>query len=67
MDLVGYIKSKGLTLTLVAQEAKVSRQALSQYGKRFVPTNKTLKKVADAMTALGVPTNVVDLVPYVIS
>ena len=65
MTLAEYVKSKGLTLTLVAQEMKVSRQAVSLYGKAFTPTTKTLKKMADAMTNLGVPTTVVDLVPYV--
>ena len=65
MTLAEYVKSKGLTLALVAQEMKVSRQAISQYGKGFIPTTKTLKKMADAMTNLGAPTTVVDLVPYV--
>ena len=67
MYLKTYIKSKGLTLNLVAQEMGVKRQALAKYGKEFVPTSKTLKKVADAMTTLGVPTTVVDLVPYVMN
>lgn len=63
MNLTEYLKSKGLTLSLVAQEMGISRQALENYGKKFTPTAKTLKKVATAMTNLGVPTTAVDLVP----
>lgn len=63
MDLTEYIKSKGLTTRLVAQEAGISRQALNQYGKAFTPSAKTLKKIATAMTNLGVETTVVDLIP----
>ena len=67
MNLKDYIHSRGLTASLVAQEMGVSKQAISCYGKNFIPTNRTLKKVADAMTTLGAPTSVVDLVPYVLN
>lgn len=60
-----YIKSKGLTLTAVAQKAGITRQALAMYGEDFSPTLKTLTKVAKAMTALGVPTTANDLVSVV--
>ena len=58
-----YVNSRGLTIKLVAQKAGVTKQAIDQYGKKFTPTVKTLRKLADAMTALGAETKVVDLVP----
>lgn len=57
-----YIKRHGLTLSAVAEKAGITRQALAQYGHTFSPTLTTLRKVAEAMTALGVPTKVTDLV-----
>lgn len=60
-----HIKSKVLTLTAVAEKAGIKRQALAQYGETFSPTLKSLTKVAKAMTALGVPTTVNDLVSIV--
>lgn len=57
-----YIKSHGLTLSAVAEKAGITRQALANYGVNFSPSVNTLKKVADAMTALGAPTKVTDLV-----
>lgn len=57
-----YIKQHGLTLSAVAKKAGVTRQALSRYGETFSPTLGTLKKVAEAMTALDVPTKATDLV-----
>lgn len=57
-----YIKRHGLTLSAVAKKLGVSRQALANYGVNFNPTVGTLKKVADAMTALGAPTKIADLV-----
>ena len=57
-----YIKRHGLTLSAVAEKAGITRQALAQYGQTFGPTVTTLRKVAEAMTALGVPTKVTDLV-----
>lgn len=57
-----YIKRHGLTLSAVAEKAGITRQALAQYGQTFNPTLTTLRKVAEAMTALGVPTKVTDLV-----
>lgn len=61
MTISSYIRSKGLSVRLVAQKMGVRRQAIENYGKLFNPTEKTLTKVATAMTALGVPTTVVDL------
>lgn len=61
-SLSKYIKEKGLTLQLVAQEMHVSRQALAKYGTRVCPRASTIKKVAAAMTNLGVPTKPIDIV-----
>ncbi len=63
MTFKEYVKARGLTLKLVAQKAGMSRQAVDNCGKKFTPTVKTLQKLADAMTALGAETKVVDLVP----
>lgn len=60
-----HIKSKGLTLSAVAEKAGITRQALTQYGEEFSPTLKSLEKVARAMTELGVPTTTIDLVNIV--
>ena len=60
-----YIKSKGLTLSAVAEKAGVTRQALAKYGEDFSPTLKSLKKVAKALTELGYPTTAADLVNIV--
>lgn len=62
MKIEKYIKSRGLTVKLVAQKTGISRQAINQYGRRFTPTAKTLEKLAKAMTELGAKTTVVDLV-----
>lgn len=62
MTIEQYIKSRGLSTKLVAQAMKISRQALNNYGKKFTPTANTLFKIAEAMTALGAETKVVDLV-----
>lgn len=62
MTVSEFIKRKGLTVRLVAQEMGVTRQAIEQYGKQFVPTAKTLKRLAQAMTVLGVPTTPADIV-----
>lgn len=62
MTIEQYIKSKGLTTRLVAQKAQMSKQAINNYGVTFTPTAKTLLKLAKAMTELGAPTTVVDLV-----
>lgn len=59
--LARYIKSKGLTLTEVALKMGVSRQVLARYGEVSGTTLKTLKKVAKAMTSLGVPTKATEL------
>lgn len=61
MQISEFIKSKGLSAKIVAQALGVSRQAISQYGRRDKPTYKTLKKIADAMTDMGVPTTVVEI------
>lgn len=61
MTISDYIRSKGLTVRLVAQKMGVRRQAIENYGRQFNPTEKTLTKVAKAMTELGAPTTVVDI------
>lgn len=61
MYLSDYITKKGLSVKLVAQACGTSRQNIYDYGRGFTPTYKTLKKVADAMTEMGVPTTVVEL------
>lgn len=61
MKMTEYARSKGLTSAMIAQEMGVTRQALDRYGNSHTPTAKTLKKVAAAMTALGVPTTAVDV------
>lgn len=62
MTMNEYAKSRGLTVPLIAQKLGVSRQAVAQYGNGYVPTAKVLEKTAHAMTELGAPTTVVDLV-----
>ena len=62
MTMCEYAKSRGLTITLIAQKVGVSRQAISLYGIKFFPRAKTLEKVARGMTELGAPTTVGDLV-----
>lgn len=62
MKLNKYIKERGLTTYLVAQKLKVSRQAIEQYGNHKKPRVDTMEKIAAAMTELGAPTAVVDLV-----
>lgn len=57
-----YLHAKGLTGTLVAQQAGITKQAISRYNRGFTPTAKTLIKIAKAMTELGVPTTAVELV-----
>ena len=61
MTMKEYAKSRGLTISLIAQKMGVSKQAVSLYGIKFVPTAKTLERTAKAMTELGAPTTVVDL------
>lgn len=48
-------RNHGIRPAHIAQVMGVSRQAIDQMGKTFVPTAKTLIKVAKAFTALGVP------------
>lgn len=57
-----YVKSKGLVPAIVSQKMGVSRQCLGQYGNGRNPTAKTLERLAEAMTELGVTTTVLDLV-----
>ena len=61
MKMTAYIKSRGLAPRLVAQKLKVRRQALDQYGDKYTPRVDTMEKVANAMTELGAPTTVVDI------
>lgn len=62
MTIEEYIKSRGLTVKLVAQQTGMTRQAIHQYGTKFTPTARTLNKIAKAMTELGAETKVIDLV-----
>lgn len=62
MTIEKYIKSRGLTVRLVAQKMGVTRQAIVKYGTKFTPTARTLDKLAKSMTELGAETKVVDLV-----
>ncbi len=62
MTMNEYAKRRGLTVRLISQKMSVSRQAVEQYGKQYMPTVKVLEKTAKAMTELGAPTTVVDLV-----
>lgn len=62
MRMNEYVKSRGLTVRLLTQKMGVTRQCFSNYWKNTIPTAKTLQKVAQAMTELGAPTTVVDLV-----
>ena len=62
MTMNEYVKNRGLTVKLIAQKLRVSRQAVAKYGDGHVPTAKVLEKIARAMTELGAPTTVVDLV-----
>lgn len=61
ISISDYIRVRGLTVRLVAQKMGVRRQAIDNYGRLFNPTTKTLEKVATAMTALGAPTTVIDI------
>lgn len=62
MTIHEYAKSRGLSVRIIAQKIGVTRQAISRYGNdEYKPTVKTLEKVAKAMTELGAPTSVVDL------
>ena len=63
MTMNEYAKSRGLTGALIAQKLGKSRQAIARYGAdEYRPTVTTLEKIAKAMTELGAPTTVVDLV-----
>ena len=62
MKMSKYAKSRGLNASLIAQKLGISRQAVCQFGDIRNPTVTTLEKVAKAMTELGAPTTVVDLV-----
>lgn len=58
-----YLRSRGLRVKTLAQELKVSNQAISKLGENGVSPNiKTLHSIATALTNLGFPTTVVDLV-----
>ncbi len=66
MTLKEFVNSKGLRVSTVSQQMGVSRQALDNYGTGdYYPTVKTLKKIAQALTDLGAPTTVVELVAAV--
>ena len=61
MKMTAYIRKRGLTPRLISQKLKISRQALEMYGKKYMPRVDTMEKVANAMTELGAPTTVVDI------
>lgn len=61
MKVADYIKSRGISVRLVAQEAKISTQAVYGYCVTYTPTANTLRKIAGAMTRLGVETTAADI------
>lgn len=61
MTISKYIKSRGLTAALVAQEMGISRQAVAQYNGKRMPRADKMKRMAKAMTNLGAPTTAVDI------
>lgn len=61
MKLSIYISEKGLVTSHVARQMGVSRQQLDQYCNDRFPNLKTTLRIAEAMTALGVPTTVGDI------
>lgn len=68
MTTVEYIKSRGLTVRVVAQKMGVTRQAISDYDKKkFGPTLRRLEKLATTMTALGAETSIADLTKAICS
>lgn len=62
-EFAKYVKEKGLNLRVLAQQMKISRQRLYNYGVDYTPTSRTIKKIATAMTELGVETAPSDIVP----
>lgn len=62
MTINEFIRSRGLTISLVAQKRGVSRQVIANYGKARNPSVKTLQKLAQAMSELGALTTVADIV-----
>ena len=60
-----YIRSRGLVPAVVSQKMGVSRQCIDQWGKTRNPTAKSIQRLAKAMTDLGVPTSIVDIVAAV--
>lgn len=63
MTMKEYAKSRGLRVSLIAQQMGVQRQMLSQYdGKTRAPRVDTMKRIANAMTDLGATTTLADLV-----
>ena len=61
MTMTEYINSRGLNVRLVSQEMKVSCQAVAKYTGKIMPRADTMKRIAIAMTNLGVPTTAVDI------
>lgn len=63
MTIAEYINSRGLTVRIVAQKLRITKQAISDYDtQKNGPTLKTLTKLANAMTELGAKTEIVDLI-----
>lgn len=62
MTMDEYARSRNLLVPLIAQKMGVTRQAVHDLGVSHAPTLRTLEKVSKAMTELGAPTTVVDLV-----
>lgn len=65
MTLTDYVKKKGLTAQLVAQQMGVSPQRFYAIGVGNIPTLNTCKKIVSAMSELGATVTVVDLVENV--
>ncbi len=61
MTLAEFIKSKGITVKLLSQEMKISKQAVSKWGNKYMPTAKSLKRISNALNNLGVETSPVEI------
>lgn len=61
MTMTKYLRTRGLNIRLVAQELGVTRQSIAQYNGKKMPRVDTMKRIAAAMTELGAPTTVVEL------
>lgn len=59
--MTDYLRNRGLNICVVAQKLGVTRQAIAKYNGNKMPRVDTMERIARAMTELGAPTTVVDL------